>query len=838
VRLEQKGAKGFEDRTTFNVVSRNWAGTTFKQVKRANRQEIQTRYYSVLVPNDAKTLDGVKVISPMGTLLYEYKGVPKSSYFPNPGQIFGAWVMADAPRIVPPAWGASPAKVATKLADTSGWDLGNNAPDIYVFVNRGSGYNGLRKDFIALTGPTPMPPLYLFGFIDSRWHAYTEDEAISSIDEYRKRQIPLDVLVCDTDWRKNGSHGYEINDALFPNMPRFFANAHARNVKVMFNDHPEPVSPKATDPLELQYRSKNLTTLLSMGLDLWWYDRNWGTHIGTPVEGLPLEVWGMRVYTDITQQLRPNQRPAVMTNAWGIDNGIRNGNSYPAAHRYPIWWTGDTSSKWEFLQKGIENGVDMGAIAMLPYVHEDLGGFGGSPSPELYVRFLQYGSLSPITRVHCGWGLDRHPWAYGENAEKIVSAFIKLRYRLLPTLYSAARQNYDSGIPILRRCDLFWPTYKEASSSTQYLLGNDLLVAPIYEGLNNQFEVIPKELLRSPQNDEGLEGAYFDNIDLEGNPTMTRVDSRVAFDWSDKSPSPAIKLTDYSVRWTGKVGPVPETGEYDLVVRADDGVRLWINGEKVIDAWVPQDDVAQTAKVKLEQGKSYEVKLEYFQGSGHAICQFGWRKPSESKSVVTRSMWVPPGKWQDLWTGHVHAGPATIKVESPLWHLPLFARVGGLVILGPDVQYTSEKPWDTLTLEAFLPEADGIVKRELYEDDGASNAYRVGGFRRTTATLKRVGTRVLLTIDPVQGGFPKALQTRSWIVRFRLPANEHYKGIKLNGVGHSAIKITPSYLVGIGAIPLQGSGSHPPVEAGDIFELRIPTTDVSKGQKIELFLSH
>ena len=102
------------------------------------------------------------------------------------------------------------------------------------------------------------------------------------------------------------------------------------------------------DPKELQYRYDGLTSILKMGMDVWWYDRNWGTHIGTPASGLPLEVWGMKVYTDATQKLRPEQRPAIMSNVWGIDNGYRNGRTYPAMHRFPIWWTGDTSARWDF----------------------------------------------------------------------------------------------------------------------------------------------------------------------------------------------------------------------------------------------------------------------------------------------------------------------------------------------------------------------------------------------------------------------------------------------------------------------------------------------------------
>ena len=79
--------------------------------------------------------------------------------------------------------------------------MSNNAPDIYVFVPRGD-YRQLRKDFLKLTGPTEMPPLFMFGAFDSRWYDYSEATALKQIDDYRAHRIPLDVLVVDTGWRR------------------------------------------------------------------------------------------------------------------------------------------------------------------------------------------------------------------------------------------------------------------------------------------------------------------------------------------------------------------------------------------------------------------------------------------------------------------------------------------------------------------------------------------------------------------------------------------------------------------------------------------------------------
>ena len=120
-------------------------------------------------------------------------------------------------------------------------------------------------------------PLFAFGAFDSRWYDYSEATALQQIDDYRAHHIPLDVLVVDTGWRAGASTGYQPNTNLFPNLPRFFREAHAKNVRVLFNDHPEPLNTNVTglDAKELNYRFNGLSGLLNDGLDIWWYDRNW-----------------------------------------------------------------------------------------------------------------------------------------------------------------------------------------------------------------------------------------------------------------------------------------------------------------------------------------------------------------------------------------------------------------------------------------------------------------------------------------------------------------------------------------------------------------------------------
>ena len=221
VRLEVKGPEGFEDRATFHVVNRNWPGTSVTTNLAAGQVRIATPGYTVHVPAGATALTGIYLTLPNGQTNFVYDGTLNNSvWLPGPAESPESWSFADSPRLIPPAWGITPAPAGAPLAATSGWDVNNDSPDVYVFVPGGS-YKQLRSDFLQLTGHTGMIPLWALGCWDSRWYDYSESTALDQIAAYRARFIPLDALVCDTGWRVNASTGYQPNSTLFPDLPRF-----------------------------------------------------------------------------------------------------------------------------------------------------------------------------------------------------------------------------------------------------------------------------------------------------------------------------------------------------------------------------------------------------------------------------------------------------------------------------------------------------------------------------------------------------------------------------------------------------------------------------------------
>ncbi len=802
VRIERRGAKGFEDRPTFTAVGRDWPGTPFRK----QGGNLVADSYTVAL--NGRSFEGIRVLVG-GKTAYTVGELPKPQWLPAPGQTGPVWPMADSPRLVPPPGGAIPKNLGGPLGATSGYDTGNDAPDLYLFVTKDP--QRLRRDFLHLTGPVPLVPRYTLGLWDSRYHPYSDRQALGVIDEYRRRGLPVDLFVCDTDWRVGASKGYGVNARLFPNMPDFLAKAHAKGVRVMFNDHPEPQTPGALDPQETTYRWNGLTDLFRQGIDVWWYDRNWSTRLHEPMPGLRPEVWGASVFRDVTAAFRPDRRPLIMANVDGIDNGIRNRPPHPAFHRYPIPWTGDTESSWQWLGYAVENGVDEGAVGMLPYVNEDAGGHRGDPSPELYTRFIQYCALSPVLRLHCTAGKIRFPWAFGPQAEQASFEAIRFRYRLIPTLYSAVHRASQDGTPLLRRLDLEWPGLKEATSSRQYLLGDDLLVSPVTDP-----DAPDLEPLAGP-----FQGEYFSNPDLAGTPVLVRQDANVDFDWGAGAPAPGLPVDGFSVRWTGRIGPMPKTKLYRFGTSSDDGARLWIDGKKLVDDWGPQDSVTKSGTVTLEAGRSYDLRMEYQEIGGGANARLLWGGAAPTRQEpLSWTFWCPPGAWIDPYTGARVVGPRKVAMPATLRRVPMLVRDGAVVFLGDDkVKNSDEQLTRGITVEAF---PGARTTRTLVEDDGVSAHPTV---TTRTAVAVRTATGVKLLLGPAKG----PARPRDFTLRIHLRAGETPRGIVQVGRADGAKGQLPQ-------APAQGLNTVFDARGGMVVEMRFPALPAHGVASVEVRL--
>lgn len=765
VRIEEKGPKGFEDRASFTVTGRDcWEPVAYTATTADGYTVLTTDRYKVYIPDSAVTPAGCYITDAAGKTLWTYTANTTSNvYLPSPSDALDSWYFTDAPRVIPSAEGYT---LTEPYVDYNGWDMENDATDLFVFLPQGD-YKTLTADFVKLTGRSELITLKLLGYWDSRYYAYTAETALRQIRDYRERGYSIDVLVIDTDWRKvgeTGGVGYDINEELFPDMAAFLKEAHALGVDILFNDHPEPVD--STDNLldaeEIGYRSENLKLILSLGLDYWWYDRNWSVSLKPVHKDLSIYTTGIYAFQWVTEEYYNSiadldeyaRRALLMGNVDGIKNGVLTYAPELASHRYTLQWTGDVGVWEEDIADEIFNAVYGGAKLGLPYVSADIGGhMGGKLTDDLYVRWMQFGALSPIMRVHCGKNLVRMPWCFGETAESVTHTYVDMRYRLLPVYYALAHENYETGLPMVRRLDIDYPQYAESAANDQYLLGDNILVAPLAEGM-----------VETDDYTADFTAEYFPNTTLSGTPTVTRKETSIYFDLGTGA-HPVNGLSgNFSIRWSGKL----TAGRENIMLRffADDGVRVYLDGEQVFDGWDVYDTYFTTEV--LAAGSVHDLVVEYFEGVNNAhisMCAY-------TEAKTTRTVFLPDGEWMDVWTGETFAGPQTITVTHGLATSPIFVRMGSVLPLADNMVNTGEKDWSHLTLDVYPSVTNGAAFT-LYEDDTETVAYKDGHFRETEITLSGEGNTVTLAIGAAEGSFTgdRAFAERTWTVRVHARAD-------------------------------------------------------------------
>jgi hypothetical protein len=142
----------------------------------------------------------------------------------------------------------------------------------------------------------------------------------------------------------------------------------------------------------------------------------------------------------------------------------------------------------------------------------------------------------------------------------------------------------------------------------------------------------------------GLKAQYFDAIDLSGDPAATRVDAAVNFDWGTDEPVSGVGDT-FSARWTGTV-TAPKSGRYTFRTRSDDGVRLWIDGDLVIDDWTMHSVAERSGEIDLVAGKAVDLKMEFYDGRRLAVAKLLWHLPGDPPELVPTEALRPPSASQ------------------------------------------------------------------------------------------------------------------------------------------------------------------------------------------------
>src|SRR6267154_491569 len=395
-------------------------------------------------------------------------------------------------------------------ATTQPWVLPRPAgtrQDFYFF-GYGHDYKRALGDYVRVAGRIPLPPRYAFGAWWSRYWAYSDQELRDLVTGFHQDNVPFDVFVIDMDWHKTfGRHfeiqddsghrkgwsGYSWDNALFPDPKDFLTELHNEGLKVTLNLHPasgvqpwEDAYPQfarnmGIDPATQKYVpfaltdrkfAKNYLDLLhhpleAQGVDFWWLD--WQQENNTKAAGVN-PTWWLN-YIHFTDQEHEGKRP-LLFHRWG---GLGN-------HRYQIGFSGDTISTWDSLSFQPWFTATAANVGYAYWSHDIGGHMPGVIEPELFTRWIQFGTFSPILRTHTTKNVnsERRIWAYPEPYSDIMRASFQLRYAMQPYIYTEARRTFDTGVAFLRPLYYDFPEAPEAyAAKNEYLFGENMLVAPV-----------------------------------------------------------------------------------------------------------------------------------------------------------------------------------------------------------------------------------------------------------------------------------------------------------------------------------------------------------------------
>lgn len=759
IRLEVKEGE-FCDGSTFFIPDRNAlcseAGSC--DVKQEGRS-LRYGELELIFSEPEKGLEGFRIYRD-GECIYVYEKIPNTGELPLPNETPYLFPLMDSPRILMPQNGYGYGK-----KQTQSYVIQEDAVDLYLLICKGD-HRRLRQLYVQLTGRPELVRLSTLGCWNSRYYPYRQKEAEQMILDYEKHDVPLDNIVIDTDWRRARDRGigYEINTELFPDMKAWFEFAHDHHVEVMFNDHPEPAegADNLLSPVEMAYRDENLTALLEMGLDTWWYDRNWSTKLETPVASVAAETWGMYAFSEITGHHYQNvsgteeyRRPVIMGNANNIVNGIYRRINDSASHRYSIQWTGDIDSDLNALLEAVADSLKAGNNAV-PYVHPDAGGHLGNPSKEMFIRWMQMCSFLPVFRPHCTVNVMRYrePWAYDEETLNIVREYVKLRYRLLPLYYRRAFESWQDGAPVCRALTWEYPDDEQAVEYPYEFMVGDILVAPNYT------EKIYSGKAAEQYYAEPVKAVYYAGTELEGEPIARKEYSSVNLYLEHTSPEENVPVYDFSASFE-TVLRVNE--EMELWAEADDGIRVFVDGEKRLENWTRHSAMMNCAG-RIAAGE-HKVRLEYFQGGGEACVALHFKEaPQEEEADI----YLPEGQWLYLWNGEICQGKRVQNRRISLKEQPLFLRMGAVLMLAENAQTTKEQYWDRLTMDIY-PSREQPGDGYLYEDDRETTAYRKGKFRKIPYSMAYDSTSnaFALNISAAEGSFEGAYACRERKLRIR-----------------------------------------------------------------------
>ena len=386
----------------------------------------------------------------------------------------------------------------------------------YIFA--GPDMPAILTAYTELTGRTAPPPLWSLGYHQCRWFDYSQDAVEQIAGEHRAYDVPCDALWLDIEYM-DGYRVFTWNAERFPDPPGMLERLAEQGFRVITIIDPgvkfDPGYAIFDQGLERDVFCRTEGGDIYLGqvwpgntafpdfvteeARTWWGELN-AAHVRSGLAG---------IWNDMNEPATGNIASTPMRFGHGAYSHDRYRNQYAllmamattaglraempelrtfvlsragfaGIQRYAANWMGDNLARWDHLWLSIGMGAGLG-LSGQAFVGADIGGFQGSTNPELFLRWMQYGVLTPFCRNHSEIGnVDQYAWAFGDVIGDHVRAAIKLRYRLLPYLYACFLTAAETGAPVQRPLVFDYQydgTVRDLDD--QYLLGPDLLVAPV-----------------------------------------------------------------------------------------------------------------------------------------------------------------------------------------------------------------------------------------------------------------------------------------------------------------------------------------------------------------------
>lgn len=722
------------------------------------------------------------------------------------------------------------------------------ADEIDYYVCLGNTIDDAIAGYRTITGKAPMFAKWALGYWQSKERYKSAEELVNVLKQYRKLKIPIDNIV--QDWRYWGDETYFSgmvwDKENFANPKNWIDSIHKYNGHLMVSIWPafgvKSEIYKEMDQKGFLYSPKHWSkgkvydafsaearqiywkyvkeSMFDNGVDAYWMD-------GTEPEFMCSE--DRNTVSIATKAANKNAlgsmarylnayslqtTKGVYENHRGINSDKRafilTRKAFAGQQRYAAaTWSGDIFASFDVLEKQIAAGINF-SMSGIPYWTTDIGGFfislkypKGIADPayrELYTRWFQYGTFCPLFRSH-GTNTPREVWQFGNEQSteyQTLKNFIKLRYSLMPYIYSQASQVNLHNATLMRGLVMdFGADKKTHTIGNQFMFGKSIMVCPVTKEIYHHGtpigETIPSnKLFDSVGNNTGLKLEIFNDTSFKTKVIERLVDIS-SLGWFGCCITDTVKDT-YSAKLTGQVKTLG-AGEYKFLMLTDAQVKMWIGDKLIIDNGNNKETKTFTGSIKLNSETKYPIRIEYKQFKPqNATLRFNWDTPEEQQKAslpvkAEISVYLPSNQiWFDFWTGIKTKGGKTISAKATLDIMPIYIKSGSIIPLAVDKQYAMEKKDDVIELRVYT---GANAQFNLYEDEGDNYNYE-NGFS-STISISWDEKAQNLTIDKQKGEFKGMLKSRKFNIVW--VSENHGIGIGLVNKPDAVLTYTGSKIV-------------------------------------------